>query len=148
MFSGDVGFRVFKLATSNLRAWSPDASDLAGTLLEHADHLVPGRTEQDVLFELLLKLGLELTVPIEPTTIAGKTVHAVGGGSLLVCLAESIARTEAEPLAEGIAALSARLAPAGDVQVVFRDAAFADDVTKTNLAAIMHQRGLTNVRSL
>ncbi|HEY0777126.1 MAG TPA: hypothetical protein VGD56_04090 [Gemmatirosa sp.] len=68
--------------------------------------------------------------------------------ALLACLAAHIGRDDAEPLAEGIAALHARLAPAGESTVVFRDAAFADDVAKANLAAILAQRGLTNVRSL
>lgn len=148
MFTGDVGFRVFKLDRSNIRAWSPAPDDLAGTLLDNANHLVPGRTEQDVLFELLLKLGLELTVPIETVTIAGKAVHAVGAGAMLACLTDTITRDDAEPLALGIVALRDRLAPSGRTDVVFRDSAFADDVAKTNLAAILHQHGLTNVRSL
>jgi adenine-specific DNA-methyltransferase len=65
MFNGDVGFRVFKLDSSNIQAWEPDRDNLAATLEEHAEHLKADRTEQDILFELLLKLGLDLTVPIE-----------------------------------------------------------------------------------
>ncbi len=87
---GDLGFRVFKLDTSNIRAWDPNADDLEGSLLEHADHLAPGRTEQDVLYELLLKLGLDLCVPIETRTIASRTVHTVGAGALFVCLADGL----------------------------------------------------------
>ena len=60
----DLGFRVFRLATSNMHAWDPDPADLEGTLLANAEHLLHGRTEQDVLYELLLKLGLDLCVPI------------------------------------------------------------------------------------
>src|SRR5207302_15748 len=88
LFKGDVGFRVFKLASSNIRGWEPDRANLAATLMEHAEHLRTDRTEADILFELLLKLGLDLTVPIEKQMIAGKTVHSVGAGTLLVCLAE------------------------------------------------------------
>ena len=57
MLTGDFGFRVFKLASSNIRAWEPDAADLENSLLKNAEHLVHGRKEQDVLYELLLKLG-------------------------------------------------------------------------------------------
>ena len=71
-----------------------------------------------------------------------------GGGVLLVCLAKSITQADAEPLALGVAAWHKEQAPAGDSKVVFRDTAFADDVAKTNLAAILHQHGLDNVRSL
>ena len=88
LLQGDVGFRVFKLASSNIRAWEPDAADLENSLLKNAEHLVQGRKEQDVLYELLLKLGLDLCVPIETKTIAGKTVHSIGGGALIVCLAD------------------------------------------------------------
>jgi adenine-specific DNA-methyltransferase len=148
MFAGDLGFRVFKLASSNIRAWEPNRDDLPMTLHNSIEHLKTDRTEQDILFELLLKLGLDLTIPIEKKPIAGKAVHNIGAGTLLVCLAEQIGVAEVEPLALGIVAWHKELAPAGETTVVFRDSAFADDVAKTNLTAILQQNGLDNVRSL
>jgi len=148
MFAGDVGFRVFKLDKSNIREWNPDQEDLAGTLLDHHEHILEGRTEADIVYELLLKLGLDLCVPMESRTIAGKTVGAVGGGVLMLCLSEKISAKEVETIAAGIVAWHKELAPAGDSTVVFRDSAFADDVAKTNMAAILAQNGLENVRSL
>jgi len=147
-WQGDVGFRVFKLDTSNIRAWNPNPENLEAELFAHQDHIVKGRTEADILYELLLKLGLDLCVPIETRTIAGKEVHAVGGGVLMACLAEKITRDAVEALAHGIVAWHKELAPAGDTTCVFRDSAFADDVAKTNLAAILDQHGIANVRSL
>jgi adenine-specific DNA-methyltransferase len=146
--SGDLGFRAFKLDSTNIRAWEPDRDKLAEALHESVEHVKADRSEQDILFELLLKLGLDLTVPIEERTIAGKMVHSIGAGTLLVCLATEITATEVEILGTGIAAWHGELAPAGDTQVVFRDSAFADDVAKTNLTAILQQNGLGNVRSL
>lgn len=148
MFAGDLGFRVFKLDSSNIRAWEPNPDDLDQTLLDAVDHLKDDRSEADVLYELLLKLGLDLCVPIETRTLASKEVHAVGGGVLMVCLAETIGRDEVEALAQGIVDWLAALAPAGDTTCVFRDSAFANDVAKTNLAAILDQHGIENVRSL
>jgi len=148
LFAGDLGFRVFKLDSSNIRAWEPDRENLEQTLRDHADHLKADRSESDILYELLLKLGLDLCVPIETRTIAGKAVHSIGGGVLLACLAPQITRDEVEPLAQGIVAWHKGLAPAGDTTCVFRDSAFADDVAKTNLAAILNQHGLATVRSL
>lgn len=148
MFAGDLGFRVFKLSSSNIRAWDPDRDDLPTTLQESIEHLKSDRTEQDILFELLLKLGLELTVPIVDRNIAGKTVHSIGNGTLLACLAEHVAAEEVEPLAFGMVEWHKELAPAGETTAVFRDSAFADDVAKTNLTAIFEQNGLTNIRSL
>ena len=147
-FSGDTGFRVFKLAASNIRAWEPDAADLENSLLKNAEHLVQGRKEHDVLYELLLKLGLDLCVPIEAKTIAGKSVHSIGGGALIVCLTDGLTKDVIEPLASGIVAWRAALAPAVDTRVVFKDSGFADDIAKTNMAAILNQNGISDVRSL
>ena len=97
---------------------------------------------------MLLKLGLDLTVPIEQRTVAGKAAHSIGAGTLLACLSEKIAAAEVEPLALGIVDWYKAQAPVGDSTVVFRDSAFADDVAKTNLTAILQQNGLENVRSL
>lgn len=148
LFDGDTGFRVFKLDTSNIRAWSPKPNDLEATLFEHLDHVLKGRSEADVLYELLLKLGLDLCVPIERRSIEGIDVNAIGGGVLLACLAETISREQVEPLAQAIIAWHNELAIAGHTTCVFRDSAFADDVAKTNLAAILEQHGIQNVRSL
>lgn len=148
LFAGDLGFRVFKLDSSNIRTWDPDRDNLEQTLLDNLEHIKPGRTESDILYELLLKLGLDLCVPIETRTVAGKSVQAIGSGVLLTCLAESITREEVESLALGIIAWHKELAPAGDTTCVFRDSAFADDVAKSNLSAILFQHGIENVRSL
>jgi len=153
MFTGDLGLRVFKLDSSNIQAWDPDRADLAASLEKQAKNLKMDRTEQDILFELLLKLGLELTEPMEKKKVDGNNkkghdVHSIGGGVLLVCLSESILREDVEPLAMVIIEWHKEQAPVGESTVVFRDSAFADDVAKTNLAAILNQHGLENVRSL
>lgn len=147
-WNGDIGFRVFKLDSSNIRAWEPDRDNLATSLFDATEHLKSDRTEQDILFELLLKLGLDLTVPMETRNIAGKMVYSIGAGVLMVCLADAIASADVEALATGIVAWHAELAPVGDTQLVFRDSAFADDAAKANCTAILQQHGLVNVRSL
>lgn len=148
LFAGDMGFRVFKLDLSNIRPWEGESDNLAQTLMDAVEHIKEGRTEQDLLFELLLKLGLDLTVPMEQKSIAGKTVHSIGAGVLMVCLDEAIAKADYEALGNGIVAWHRELAPTGETTLVFRDSAFADDVVKTNLTAILSQGGLDNVRSL
>ncbi|MBI5335339.1 MAG: site-specific DNA-methyltransferase [Burkholderiales bacterium] len=148
LFGGDVGFRVFKLDSSNIRAWNAAADGMAETLLAHAEHLLPDRTDDDVLAELLLKLGLDLCVPMQARTVAGKQLRSVAGGVLIACLDPQIQASDVEPLAQGIIAWHKELAPAGDTTCVFRDSAFADDVAKTNMAAILEQNGIANVRSL
>ncbi len=159
-YEGDLGFKVFKLDSSNIRVWNPDRNDLEQTLLEHMEHLVEGRSEEDVLYELLLKRGVELTVPIEERLIQTTehteytekekniSVYSVGYGVLFACLNESINRDEVETLAQGIIDWHKELEPASDTQVVFRDSAFANDIAKTNMTAILEQNGIKHVRSL
>jgi adenine-specific DNA-methyltransferase len=148
LFTGDVGFRVFKLDSTNINAWDPDRENIAQSLLDSMEHTKPGRSDGDLIYELLLKLGLDLCVPIEQRVVAGQVVHSIGAGTLIVCLATKISRDDAEPLALGIIEWHKQLNPAGESTVVFRDSAFADDVSKTNLATILQQHGLENVRSL
>jgi adenine-specific DNA-methyltransferase len=148
MFAGDLGFRVFKLDSSNIRAWEPSRDDLDNALFDSVEHLKADRTERDVLYELLLKLGLDLCVPIETRSLGAKEVHAVGSGVLMTCLTESISREEVETLARDIVDWHTQLNPAGATTCVFRDSAFADDVAKTNMASILQQHGIANVRSL
>lgn len=135
----DTGFRVYKLATSNLKPWQPDADDLEASLLDAVDNVLPGRGEQDLLVELLLKTGIDLTLPSQTRTIAGAPVHALGGGVLIVCLAD-IAQDQAEPLGEGIADWREALAPPRATTFYFRDSGFANAAAKANLAASIRQR--------
>ena len=92
---------------------APQHATLAASLLDHLEHLEPGRSNDDVLYEVLLKLGLDLCTPIAQRQIAGKTVHSVGGGVLLACLDAHISVADAEPLALGLAAwqLERRIRP-------------------------------------
>ena len=144
----DVGFKVFKLSYSNIKAWNPIRTDLEESLFSHEEHLVEGRSEQDVLYELLLKRGVDLTVPIDRRELSGKAVYSVGYGVLFACLDESITNEQVEDVGQGIVDWYRELAMISDSHVFFRDSAFRDDVSKTNMAAILEQNGITHVRSL
>ena len=148
LFSGDTGFKVFKLDTSNIRVWKASANDLRTSLLENLEHVEPGRSSDDVLYEVLLKLGLDLCVPMEAQQIAGKTVHSIGGGALMTCLDAHIGVADAEGLALGMAQWREAQGTATETTAVFRDSAFENDVAKSNLAAILEQHGIKHVRSL
>lgn len=138
----DTGFRVYKLATSNLKPWQPDADDLEASILDAVDNVLPGRTEEDLLVELLLKTGIDLTLPEEKRSIAGQTVHALGGGTLMVCLG-NVGANDAEALGQGIADWVEELDPV-QTTVYFKDTGLGADgnraATKANLAAILRQR--------
>ena len=146
--AADLGFRVFKLDSSNIKAWEPDRDGLEQALLDHLDHIKEDRSEQDILYELLLKRGLDLCAPVETRELAAKQAYAVADGELLACLAERIEPQEVEELSTGMADWISELDSANDVTVIFRDSAFADDVAKTNCTEILKQRGIKNVRSI
>ncbi len=148
----DFGFRAYRLDSTNLKPWDASPDDLQTQLDAHIEHIKPGRTEDDLLTEVLLKLGLDLTVPIETGEIEGLTVHNIGAGQLLVCFGRPITRAMAAPLARGLLAWQESSRPqnshVGTATALFRDSAFEDDVAKQNVVATLHQGGLTQVRSL
>ena len=144
----DAGFRVFKLDSSNIKAWEPERTDMAGSLLDYIDHIKPDRSEDDLFYELLLKLGYDLCAPAEQREIAGKRVVAIGNGALVTCLSESIKDSEVDELVLGIAAWRDEMIEVDDLTVVFRDSAFEDDVAKSNVVEILRQHGIKDVRSL
>ncbi|MFG6455869.1 site-specific DNA-methyltransferase [Roseateles sp. BYS96W] len=144
----DGGFRKYYLASSNIRRWNSAPSTLESSLLDHIEHLVENRTTEDLLAELLLKLGLDLCVDIQVREVAGKTVHSIGSGVLVACFDERISVADAELLALGLVSWHKEQTPAGEVTCVFLDSAFENDVAKTNLAAILEQHGIAKVRSL
>ena len=144
----DLGFRVFKLDSSNIRAWEPGRANMAQSILDHLDHIKPDRSEEDLFYELLLKLGYDLCVPVERRELASKRVNAIAGGVLMTCLSEAIEGPEVDELALGIVAWRDEMNATEDVTVVFRDSAFEDDVAKTNMTEILGQYGVKDVRSL
>ena len=105
----DLGFKVLKLDRSNFKPWdgsnpTATAAELAQQLELHIDHINPTATQEDILYELLLKAGFMPTEKIEKRQIADKTVYAISDGALLICLEDEVTRdlidavAAAEPL--------------------------------------------------
>lgn len=138
----DSGFRVYKLATSNLKPWQPDADDLEASILDAVENVLSDRTEEDLLVELLLKTGVDLALPSECREIGGQTVHALGQGTLIACLGD-ITTDDVEPLGQGMADWIDALAPF-QTTIYFKDSGLGTDgsraATKANLAAILRHR--------
>lgn len=133
----DIGFKVFKLDSSNLQKWNPQPDDIMQTLQQATDNFLPDRTEQDVLYEIMLKMGLDLTCQIEEEQAAGETVYIIGGGALMICLGQNITTEVAEAIVKLHQEYESEL-----WQVVFRDTGFASDRDKTNIKEILKSAGL------
>ena len=133
----DTGFKVFKLDSSNLKKWNPDFDNLELTLDDMINNYVPDRTEEDVVYELMLKMGLDLSYSIDVTEIDGKKVYSIGFGALMMCLDDNITVS----VAKGMVKMYKEQAPE-TWKVVFKDNGFADDCTKANVKLTLTQAGL------
>lgn len=138
----DLGFKVFKLDSSNIKGWDGNPDTLDESLFDAQDNIKTDRTEYDVLYEILLKYGLDLTLPIEEKTIEDKIVFSVGYGALFICLADNITNK----VAEGIGKWKEELQPEV-CRVVFKDSGFTD-VEKTNSAQTLKRFGITEIKSI
>lgn len=127
----DVGFRVFKIDTSNMADvfYAPDALDKVKFDM-FVDNIKPDRTAEDLLFQVMLDWGVDLALPIAKETIQGKEVFFVDGNALAACFDASGGVDEDFVKA---------LAKHQPIRVVFRDAGFKDSAVKINVEQIFKQ---------
>ena len=132
----DIGFKVLKLDTSNIREWNVDFDNLENELDLYETPFVEGRSELDVVYEIMLKQGLELTYPIETFEVNGQTVYDIAFGSLFVCLSQKITADIAQ-------AIIVRRDEQGTEtsSVIFSDAGFEHDSDKLNCIEILKDAG-------
>jgi adenine-specific DNA-methyltransferase len=136
------GFKVFKLAESNFQGWEPqepaDGEALGAQLRMHIDHIRPGRTDDDILSELLMKGGFPLATPVETILLGGKKVYSIGGGVFLICLDRQLTLEAVRAMAD--------LKPS---RVVCLDASFAgNDQLKVNAVQTFKTRGVAKFQTV
>jgi len=129
--SVDTGFRVLKVETSNMADvfYSPDTTT-QDDLLAAIDNIKPDRTPEDLLFQVMLDWGVDLALPIEKKTIAGKDVFFVDTDALAACFDADGGIDDAFIMA---------LAKTKPLRAVFRDAGFKNDAAKINAEQIFKQ---------
>lgn len=122
----DIGFRVLKIDSSNIKDvyYTPDAVQ-QDHLFDQVDNIREDRTAEDLLFQVLLDWGVDLTLPITQETIAGKTVLFVDDNAMAACFDTDINE-----------AFVKELAAHHPLRVVFRDDGFANDSVKINIEQI------------
>ncbi|MTH66564.1 DNA methyltransferase [Paracoccus shanxieyensis] len=125
----DVGFRVLKVDTSNMKDvyYRPDELKQSN-LLDMVDNVKEGRTAEDLLFQVLVDWGVDLTLPIRRETVQGKTVFFVDDNALVACFERGITED-----------LVKELAGPAPLRVVFRDNGFISDAVKINVTQIFRQ---------
>ena len=133
----DIGFKVFKLDSSNIKKWQPEEERIEETLLTSIENFVPDRTELDVVYEIMVKLGIDLTYPVEGKGVDGKKIYSIGMGSLMICLDDDVTTDIADEMIK----LHEEMQP--EVwKVVFKDNGFKDDSVKINIFEIFKSAGL------
>ena len=122
----DIGFRVLKIDTSNMTDvyYAPDAVK-QGDLVAHTDNIKSGRTPEDLLFQVLVDWGVDLSLPIAQQTVAGKKVFFVDGNALAACFDPRVGED-----------LVKELAKRRPVRAVFRDSSYDSDSVKINVEQI------------
>ena len=145
----DIGFRVYRLDTSNMQDVYYRPQDYKQGMMTElfANHIKPDRTADDLVAQVMLDWGLPLSLPIEQTTIAGKTVYKVAGNALYCCFDEGIdevfVRALVSPTTDAVT--TDGVTPSHPVskelplRIVFHDYAFADDTAKENVRQLLKQ---------
>ena len=120
----DIGFKVFKLDSSNLEKWDPDYNNIQQSLM--VDNIKPDRTNDDLIYEIMLKYGMDLTWPIQKEN----NIYSIGFGALIVCLEDNITKEITEKILDLTKNSSIS-------RVVFKDNGFISDAEKTNIKEIL-----------
>lgn len=140
--SKELGFRVFKLSESNFLPWSaemPHADSVLEKQLDlHVNHIRKGCTADDLLYELLLKSGFALTIPVDPLKLSSKTVYSIANGALLICLERNLTLE-----------LIRAMADKKPERIVCLDEGFAgNDQLKANAVQIFKTKGVTSFKTV
>ena len=127
----DIGFKVFKLDSSNLEKWNPDYNNIEQTLLTSKYNIKSDRTSLDLVYEIMLKYGIDLTLPIEEY----KNLYSIGAGALVICLDNNVTTDIVDDIIEA----------KGDsefTRVVFKDSGFKSDQDKVNIKETLNVKGI------
>ncbi|MCT7597462.1 site-specific DNA-methyltransferase [Aliarcobacter butzleri] len=139
----DIGFKVLKLDSSNIKSWDSDFENLETNLLDAVENIKSDRNEEDLLYEILLKYGLDLTLPIEEKEVNGKKLYNIGFGALIICLDSNISID----ITDEIIAIK-KEHDSEITRVVFKDSGFKNATEKTNIIKTLNQNGIDEVVSV
>ena len=122
----DVGFRVFRVDSSNMKDvyYHPDELEQQ-SLLELVSNIKDDRTDLDLLYACLLDWGVEIHLPHTSTDLDGCTIHDVDNGALMACFSANVPVSVVEHMAKQ-----------QPLRAVFRDSAFPSDDAKINVTEI------------
>ena len=133
----DVGFKVFKLDSSNLKKWQPNSDNIENTLIDTISNFIQDRTTLDVLYEIIIKMGIEISQPIIERAVDDEIVYIVKNGEAMIYLGDIVSTNITNAMIEVYIELHPE-----EWKVVFKDGAFDSDSKKTNIKEILKSAGL------
>lgn len=132
----DIGFKVFKLDSTNLIAWDNESEMSEDDLFTLSDVFKEGRTKEDILYEIILKYGV-FDMPVTEIVVNGKTMYRVGKRYMIVCLENEITSEDVEAISE--------LSPKS---VVFKEDGFKNDNDKINAEYNLQKAGVEDIKCI
>ena len=135
-FTTDIGFKVFKLDSTNIRPWDSESEMHPDDLFSLTDVFKPDRSKEDILYEIMLKYGI-FDMSAEEVEINGKTMYRVGKRYMIVCLEDEITPEDVKAIAE----LSPR-------SVVFKESGFENDNDKINAEYNLEKADVEDVKCI
>lgn len=135
-FTTDIGFKVFKLDSTNIRPWDSESEMNPDDLFSLTDVFKPDRSKEDILYEIMLKYGI-FDMSAEEVEINGKTMYRVGKRYMIVCLEDEITPEDVKAIAE----LSPR-------SVVFKESGFENDNDKINAEYNLEKADVEDVKCI
>lgn len=131
----DAGFKVFKLDHTNLKIWDGNEENLKINMMDMVNPIKEDRSQEDVVYEILLKYGVDLTMPIEEININGYKIFSVGKGYLLICLENDLSLELIQNLAER-----------KPKRIVFYDKGFKNETVRINGEQLLKKFGVEDIR--
>lgn len=132
----DIGFKVFKLDSTNLIAWDNESEMSEDDLFTLSDVFKEGRTKEEILYEIILKYGV-FDMPVTEIVVNGKTMYRVGKRYMIVCLENEITSEDVEAISE--------LSPKS---VVFKEDGFKNDNDKINAEYNLQKAGVEDIKCI
>ena len=136
-FTTDIGFKVFKLDSTNVNEWDPNMKlDEKELTMRLGEVFKEGRSKEDILYEIMLKYGV-FDKQVEEINVNGKTMYRVGKRYMIVCLEDSVTSEDVKAIGE--------LSPK---TVIFNESEFRDDNEKINATYNLKQCGVEDIKCI
>ena len=135
-FPYDIGFKVYKLDSTNIKPWDNSSELDEKSIFDYGDVFKEGRTKEDILYEIMLKYGV-FDMPVSEVDVNGKTMYRVGKRYMIVCLEDSISSEDVKAISE--------LSPKS---VVFKEDGFKNDNDKINAEYNLQKAGVEDIKCI